>query len=384
MLGINPFELHGHGRSPFTRMPFARSQQPPAPSPTVTHSASKKAYTITVQAPDGCSLSHLRTKADVATGTLRIEGDLATTDTGLLHEYVTQRRMPVYEHGSTSSTSIGFIPAGSVLRGHAPSSRGWIALEGDDSGFICDDGSLVDRSGTVGTLPFVKSVELPSDALIEGAVTSGSRSRFRVRFSPRVAIRAGPGTEHNILGSFAEGDIVVGTRSTADSNWVALGGRGFVMVRHPRYGTLLDPLGPDVSQMTVTVPRRPPQPPHAPQQPAVRRPSTVDSRHSASHPRQPPTTRTPQQPQQSPPPDTVSSSAEVPPRPTPSPSAPAAGRAARAASGVYKHGLPDALYGEPLLLEVPASPEHVQRPEEACECFVAMPAGGFARTACEP
>jgi len=270
-----------------------------------------------------------------------------------------QRPTVVYEEGRRGAAAIGHVPAARVVSGHPPSSNGWIALE--DEGFIQDDGSVVDQSPS--QAPFAHKVQLPADSLAFRS-NIGRQESYIVRYS-RVAIRAGPGQEFAILGCINAGDLVTGTRSEANSNWVALSDRpGFVMLKHGRLGTLLEPVGSGASQITVSVPRRPPPAPPARRPAAIKVP--VAARPIAEEPTPPMASR-------------ALRPAPTAPAPIPTPMTTETAKAASAQSGQKKKrpAIPD-VHCQPVLSDVPSSPEHVQPPPEACEYWLAVPGGAFA------
>jgi len=261
------------------------------------------------------------------------------------------------------------------VRGSAPSNRGWIAID-DDESWVCDDGSLV-LSYEPSTHPFAKRVDLPHDADLSRATMrrrgggrhdDGARQRFCVVYNgPRIAIRAAKHTGANILGCLSRGDVVEGCVDAADCNWVRLTDRsaGFVMIQHPQFGRLLAPAVPTQgstesdSAVVVHVPRRPPLQP-------TKQPGRMPPRPAASIP----------SPKAAP--KAHSSPMRV------RPSAVEARRSAKRQSIEEVGGVHNVLSGGPsaaILCECASSTTNVQSPSEIIEDWVAIEGGGFAPAA---
>ena len=84
----------------------------------------------------------------------------------------------------------------------------------------------------------------------EGKGAALSERKFRVVFAPRVAVRKEPDPDGAVLGAANFGDVVEGI---AVGNWVKVEGTsdnkktelltgGHVMIEHPKFGTLLEPI----------------------------------------------------------------------------------------------------------------------------------------------
>merc|ERR1719198_1565159 len=167
-------------------------------------------HTLTVDAPPQFLLRDVHA-TPLASHALRIEGTLVPAER--LREYVTQSRVRIFDEPSPHSC-IGFAPPGKVLRGTAPSSRGWIALDDNECFVSAHDAGLVARP-LAKPVAFAKRVSLPADAILERARAERPEPKWAVAFGPRVA------------------------------NWVELSDQtGFVMIEHPRFGTLLESLSP--------------------------------------------------------------------------------------------------------------------------------------------
>merc|ERR1719231_2092788 len=152
-------------------------------------------------------------------------------------DYVAHRRTAVYAEPSRAAL-VGYIPAGTIVRGSMPSSRGWIALDDDDC-YVLDDGTLALQSGAPhsAVFDFAKRVELPSDAVLSHATLTqgtGSRAgRWRVVYGPRVAVRSGTHTNATLLGALARGDVIHGTVDDVDPNWLRLSASNMSSGRQP-------------------------------------------------------------------------------------------------------------------------------------------------------
>ena len=71
-------------------------------------------------------------------------------------------------------------------------------------------------------------------------------TRYQVIFRPRVAVRNTPQPNGFIDGAKSHGDILTVTELSADGNWVRIGDKQWVMIRHQKLGLLLEKL-PDPS-----------------------------------------------------------------------------------------------------------------------------------------
>lgn len=162
-----PFRTHTRVRPD----PRPRAPQPPQP---IVETSSSDEYTITLKAPPGyvvqdASASRVDTSIIELTGTMRRQH----TSSSMLYTYTTNARIPAFGAPSLR-THVGFVPAGRRVRGSAPSSAGWVALEDDDDIFVLYDpyDDALRCHGPQQESPltrFVRHVELPSDALLERA-----------------------------------------------------------------------------------------------------------------------------------------------------------------------------------------------------------------------
>jgi len=296
-------------------------------------------------------------------------------------EYIVRgRRAGIYAQPSRAAL-VGTVPHGTVVRGSAPSHAGWIALD-DDESFMLDDGSLAaaSRRNKPTVVPFAKRIDIPADADLSRAsmhrAGASDERRFRVTFSPRVAIRAGTHTAAAILGALSTGDVVDGVLDDIDPNWLRLsGGKGYVMLSHPKLGELLRRIDrpedcDDDGTFVVRIPRRKATP-------AAKRPAS----QPAAAPARAPAPR--------------AEEAARRPRSAETADAAAAGASTRADMAAARRtekrskgattnnagtSAVEALSGEArsVLYECPASPENVQSPKESVEAWVAVEDGGFA------
>ena len=103
---------------------------------------------------------------------------------------------------------------------------------------------------------------------VERPSGGGGTGFYKVVFAPRVAVRAQPQGDAKPIGAKPAGTVIKGTAVESDSNWVKLvddqsHSGGFVMIRHPQHGTLLEPQAPPAVPPPAAAPPQPP-PPEAP------------------------------------------------------------------------------------------------------------------------
>ncbi len=73
------------------------------------------------------------------------------------------------------------------------------------------------------------------------------RVRYQVVHT-RVAVRATPTTDGFVEGARSQGDVLEAIGLSDDREWIKLGERAFVMLRHPEHGTLLERLDPEEAE----------------------------------------------------------------------------------------------------------------------------------------
>jgi len=382
MLGMSPFDI---SYSPFSSSaPRRRSRAPmraaprvaPRVAPHIDMRTDDDKYIVTLSAPKGHSLVE-PSASPIDAHSILLEGSIGLDQRSNVYEYVSRTRVPVYAEPSHHARPYGVLPPGSVVRGSAPSNRGWIAID-DDESWVCDDGSLAlsYEPSTPSTHAFAKRVALPKDADLSratmrrrggGRSDEGAQQRFSVVYNgPRVAIRAAMHTGAAILGCLSRGDVVEGCIDEADRNWVRLTDRsaGFVMIQHPQFGQLLAPAAParvsseSESGIIVHVPRRPRPQPTKQTGPTPHPSASVPSRRAA--------------------PKAHSSPVRV------RPSAVEARQPTKRQAVKEAGGMHDVLGDSPsaaVLHECASSTANVQSPLETIEDWVAIEGGGFAPTA---
>lgn len=410
--GLSPFDM---GFSPFARPQHAPPPTPPRVEPRIRTEQNKERYAIRVDPPEGYALSKIKTKR-LDARSLVIEGVLEQNFPEYV-EYVVRARTGVYSHPSRSSL-VGVIQPGHVVRGSAPSSRGWIACD-DDESFILDDGSLVPRHHHARGAPvaFAKRVLLPGDDADLTRLTStvgdeeadNAEARYEVVFrGPRVAVRAGAHTAAPILASLPRGAVIEGTRDTLDPNWVRLTdecarravGMGvagqrdaFVMMVHPQYGRLLAPLTPPRSHpppstssggILVRVPRKPHRTQAASSANAGRQAeqhkrrapedASAASYNGASFASPPPAAARQRSAASEPPSMSRSTHARDAPTTGADPAMARGGGSRQHAAGGQSATMGG---GGPVLCECEAAAENVQSPHETVEAWAAVEGGGF-------
>jgi len=380
-MGMNPFATHNN-------MPFAQPRRDlhhtARVDPIITTATRDNEYCVTVKPPPAHTLTN-PAASPLDARSIRIEGRL-TPKAPTQCDYVTRARTAVYAEPSRAAM-IGYVPAGTVIRGSAPSNRGWIALD-DDESYVLDDGSLALQRGAPHGhgVDFAKRVQLPDDALLSratltrgGPSRAGESGKWRVVYGPRIAVRSGTHTNASLLGVLARGDVVSGTVDDLDPNWLRLSAASshtnqpaFVMIRHPSLGTLIAPAdGPAEQQatedaITIHVPRL------APNRTAKR---PAPSPHAAT-----PAASSPRAPQAA-----VGKAARPPTAAGSAPARAAGGKAGGTARRMEKHeatarggATPMMSAGGAVLRECASSAENVQAPSESVEAWVACEGGGFA------
>jgi len=167
MLGLlNPFDDLAFGRPPLARTiratpPTRPRTEPSALQPRINLEDQPHAYTATVLPP--IHGVHLRGAHAEITGRseLQVSGQIVFID-DQHHTYQVRRPAAVYAEPSPHAI-IGRVPAGSIIKGGAPSSRGWIALD-DDEAWMLADGRLVLIDRPRAPSNFARRVDLPNDA----------------------------------------------------------------------------------------------------------------------------------------------------------------------------------------------------------------------------
>lgn len=376
-MGQNPFTTHA---------PLAPQRRVDPIIATATHDTE---YCVNITAPPAHTLAELDA-SPLGAHTILVEGRLAPKMPACV--YVACARTAIYGEPSRAAL-VGYVPAGSQLVGSAPSNRGWIALDDDESFALADDGTLALQRAPHGPHDFAKRVELPSDAILSRATltrgTGGSAARrageprkWRVVYGPRVAVRSGTHTNATLLGALARGDVIDGTIDAVDSNWVRLSSSSkpaFVMIRHPSFGTLLAPVDGPAEQaaledadgaFTIRVPRL------APSQTTGKRPG-APSQHVAT-----PAASSAHRTHQA----ACSGKAARPAKAAgPASARPAGGtagmatarRMAKQEAGATRATSVTSFDGA-VLRECAASVANVQAPSEKVEAWVACDGGGFA------
>merc|ERR1719399_836422 len=202
-----------------------------------------------------------------------LEGTLLESERAM-REYITRSRAGLYAEPSTAALA-GFIPAGQVLRGSMPSSRGWIALD-DEESFVRDDGSLALSSPAPQPARFSRRVDMPDDADLEGASileekSSGLTIRvprkparpqtpaaYRVLHDPCVYVRESRSLGARPLGYKRAGEIV--HVSAEVDGWLKLANEDGWMLRDGRQVGLGPLLAPVSEAKVVPAKRSPPTP----------------------------------------------------------------------------------------------------------------------------
>lgn len=187
MHGLHPFD-GAFGTPRHARRPPA----PPKPQPHIDMRARDRSeYLIDVSAPAGFDLN--RPRASKKNNALLLEGSLVESSLNM-REYVTRSRAGIYDEPSTSAL-VAFVPAGQLVRGSLPSSRGWIALD-DDVTWMLDDGSLAFAEPAMAMEPveFARKLEMPEDADLDSATTlkSGKQGRLTIRVPRRPPAKQQP------------------------------------------------------------------------------------------------------------------------------------------------------------------------------------------------
>jgi len=134
--------------------------------PKVTIDTKHKHYSITVLPRAGVQLDNVR--ATIGRFQLCLSGTVQTLGSSL-YTYRTRRSIPVYDDLSGHDV-VGSIPAGALVKGGAPSSRGWIALS-DDESWVMNDGRLELVANPQGPARFEREVPMPADAVLSRATS---------------------------------------------------------------------------------------------------------------------------------------------------------------------------------------------------------------------
>lgn len=150
--------------------------------PKVTIDTKHKHYSITVLPRVGTQLDNVR--ATIGRFQLRLSGT-AQTIGSRLYTYRTRRSIPVYDDLSGHDV-VGSIPAGALVKGGAPSSRGWIALS-DDESWVMNDGRLELVANPQGPARFEREVPMPADAVLSRATSEDLANGGLVIRVPRLA-----------------------------------------------------------------------------------------------------------------------------------------------------------------------------------------------------
>lgn len=254
------------------------------PEPQIDTSQDIDAFFITVRAPQGYKCEDTRASRRGATS-LKIEGTLLGAPRSSVSTYVTRSRAGVFAEPSTRSGSLmGIMPAGRIVRGSAPSSRGWIALcspedDEESEAYMRDDGSLALTENGLASphnleriFPFAEHIDLPLDADIERGTstpnadgsltirvpkkreekkvpaipTTRMTNKVRVAHSPHVYVRAAPNLRAPAIGVKSVGDVV---RVSEEVNgWLRLADEKGWMLRDGStlgLGALVQPVAAD-------------------------------------------------------------------------------------------------------------------------------------------
>jgi hypothetical protein len=147
------------------RPQVASSRSTPTVSPHVSLTTAAEQHEVTLSPPDD---SYKIVDAQASLGddarSIVLEGSLLKKADGA-YQYQTRRRAGVYSRPSQHALA-GVLPPGKVVRGGAPTSEGWIALDEEEGAWMLDDGTLalVGRPAPSRPQPFAKHVALPADS----------------------------------------------------------------------------------------------------------------------------------------------------------------------------------------------------------------------------
>jgi hypothetical protein len=176
MLGLHPFESMWHPRPAMSRRwSPPRRRVHDTLEPQVSTSRFLDAYTISVTLPEllehddeGASIVGAEASV-VGRGEIEVRGGVRIEGQDCYTYAVRRSGVPVFSEPSTSAF-LGHLRAGQRVKGGAPSSRGWIALD-DDETWVLDDGySLALIARPRPPVAFARRVgPLPDDALLERA-----------------------------------------------------------------------------------------------------------------------------------------------------------------------------------------------------------------------
>jgi len=236
------------------RAPPRRQVPTPAGgSPKLHLSAASSMYRATLDVPAELSIHSLRASFADGGRRLQVEGTM-----GSCFEYYAHRRVPVCLSPAAAPRIAGHARAGSILTGKPR--HGWVELDGGD-GWVPEDHLQRLRPARVDT--FKTAVELPADALPDSAKQFGELETFEVRIpripsaprssdrrhgqqykvvcGERVVLRTAPSLHAEAAGVIYPGDVVRGEEVAP--GWLRVADDVWVMIRHPQYGQLLQPIG---------------------------------------------------------------------------------------------------------------------------------------------
>lgn len=134
-------------------------------------------YLVRLTPPNGTQLRDAAVSL-VGSRSFQLSGTIepSTSTQQVFYTYQVQRRAAVYAEPHRRA-NIGSLAPGTVVQGSAPSSRGWIALD-DDESFMLDDGALVvvarprrhHHSLVKHPEQFDRRINLPVDALVDQSI----------------------------------------------------------------------------------------------------------------------------------------------------------------------------------------------------------------------
>lgn len=147
--------------------------------PEVESTSTRSEYLIHLSAPRGLEL--FDTAAQLVDNSIELSGAIGSS--ARLCTYRARRSAAVYAEPA-SRALLGYLRAGAIVKGSAPSSRGWIALD-DDETWMVDDGALALVEAPPEPEPFVRHVDLPADALVERATSERAKDQEMLIRVPR-------------------------------------------------------------------------------------------------------------------------------------------------------------------------------------------------------
>lgn len=253
ILGLHPLDVP---RPRVVRAAPTRSaEHAPSPSePKLRLTPARNGYVARLSLPPDVSVRNLAFSVSDDGSLIIVEG--VASATGI--EYLVHHTTAVVASPSRSRT-LGHAHAGAVLQGSAPV-HGWVELA-EGQGWLSDRFLEPVRRFAGRPRRFEASAALPDDANVDAAERSSSdgfeyfiprkqtqhepaAKRYRVVIASRVAVRTAPTPRAPVAGVVHSGDVVSGTE--AAPNWLKIGHAAYIMIKHPEYGPLLQPLEPSV------------------------------------------------------------------------------------------------------------------------------------------